>query len=153
MSENSKAKKDDPDASKAGLSKHYKDFIKLVEDEESRKVLIDSANQILKNKRELGILNDIPQTVIQDVRILFVLAHLAPSSMNAGKIKKVKAIIDEESMVIESDYKNAKHRITDDCTPYLIIPRENEYVIDIRKAESLNKYDFDKVFDNIRADD
>lgn len=135
VSEGSKAKKENPDAVKSGLSKHYTDFINLLNDQNSKNELIESIRQIKNIKSELGLLKGNPQDSIREIRILYVLADFNPP---IEKVEMVKNIVIEEC-------KKIKNEMPNDYEPYVLICGKNEHKIDLNKIQKLVGYDFDKI--------
>ena len=52
------SRKKNTDGLKPGIRKHYRDFVDLCIDNEKRKMLIDSVNNIIDNKCELGLMKE-----------------------------------------------------------------------------------------------
>lgn len=139
ISENTKKKKENPNASNPGLSKHYKDYIRLLNNEKYKENLTNSMRSILKNKQVLKMIPD-SYTIADEptFHIVFVLANLNFSSRKRRKAEDVINELDYEKDII-------RENTTKEYIPYMLLTKDNEYRIKLDDATPLLDYDFKKV--------
>lgn len=113
-----------------GIRKHYKDFVRLLTDDEACRDLIDSMNEIVCAKSELGLLKlpglelcEKPFDASTKINIVFVLAELNLASGNK--------LIANEQAGIKADFTE---EITNKYPPKALIVKGDDYKIDLKKC-------------------
>lgn len=115
---------------KAGLAKHYGDFIKVLTEKKYINNIKESMESILEIKQELGMIPTTYRLKLDkngkpSFNILFVLADLTLSPKSK--------IIDREKQHIEKDYKSYKFKFT----PKVLCVGKEQYSIDLNNAQEL----------------
>jgi hypothetical protein len=123
--DNVSSRSNKPNSIKHGLRKHYIDFIDLYSSEDKRKMLIDSMNNIIQNKYDLGLIKE-KKHYDYDVKIdfLFVLYDY-----------------NHNSNTFSNEVNDIKNEFGADIEKYdtrvLFIEKDEDIVIDFNKAVSI----------------
>ena len=97
MSDNTKKRKENPEAMNPGVAKHYKDFCKLLDNNKYKENVIQSMRCILKNKKDLGIIpREYNIAEKPEFSVVFVFANLKNSNRKKRKLKTVLSELDYE---------------------------------------------------------
>ncbi len=110
---------------KPGIRKHYRDFVDLTTNPEKRKRLIDSVNNIIENKCDLGLMKErkhfVDDVVIDFLFVLYDYDHTSNTFPN-----EVKDIVEE-----------CNSKIGRYDTRVQFINKGEEIIIDFNKASSI----------------
>ncbi|WP_027218998.1 hypothetical protein [Butyrivibrio fibrisolvens] len=140
VSDKSKRKIENPEFSNPGLSKHYKDFLKLIGNAYYKNNLVASMKSILNVKQKLEILpNDIFIKKDPDFRFVFVLADL---NKNIKNIRKAENVI--HKLVYESN--EIERSLIKEYSPRLLLTCSDEYTIKLNETKDFIGYDFERFF-------